>query len=474
MSILELDGRTLTYEEFRDKCLVPNAPAIIRHADEALLSSLDDSAEKFWFHRECCAASASPKGLMEVLGAEFHVPVYRPQWTIDAFTEKKRMLKALSYRACEQVPLRQILRDWSWKEKDGSGRSDYVSYLKDFHFQQHREEKLKEPPTCNKTALPFTINRETGEKSCSCLYHVPCYLGQDWLNAYWRWEQENNRPANRQSASHLFYGFGNGHNDYRFAYIGTPGSQTGLHIDVFGSYSWSLNVCGVKHWYFPSPESNACLLRNNFTGYPLPSEIRVLSETDPLLEVIQYPGDLVFVPAQYLHQVENLEGEKFSLPSELISEDGSCSTVELVMAINHNWANVYNIRIMVDLFLKDATHLLEQTTEEERTMMARLSSVGQQLNDSQFEELSWLEVFDIVLQNSTNWSFQSMLRFLHFCIEFREERGEGCPCASEGRSSGTYSIEGEWEKAQKTTLELIDRVKELQNRIEKHKTVPGC
>jgi len=43
--------------------------------------------------------------------------------------------------------------------------------------------------------------------------------------------------------------------DYRFLYWGAKESQTGLHTDVLGSYSWSYNVCGKKLWTFIHPES---------------------------------------------------------------------------------------------------------------------------------------------------------------------------------------------------------------------------
>jgi len=52
-------------------------------------------------------------------------------------------------------------------------------------------------------------------------------------------------------------------NDYRFTYIGTTGTFTPLHRDVYGSYSWSSNVVGRKRWWLIPPE-----IRHRFRRYP--------------------------------------------------------------------------------------------------------------------------------------------------------------------------------------------------------------
>eukprot|EP00123_Amoebidium_parasiticum_P007037 comp17829_c0_seq2/m.17968 comp17829_c0_seq2/g.17968 ORF comp17829_c0_seq2/g.17968 comp17829_c0_seq2/m.17968 type:complete len:155 (-) comp17829_c0_seq2:937-1401(-) len=43
-------------------------------------------------------------------------------------------------------------------------------------------------------------------------------------------------------------------NDYRFVYLGPKGSFTPLHADVLRSYSWSINICGRKHWTLFRPD----------------------------------------------------------------------------------------------------------------------------------------------------------------------------------------------------------------------------
>ena len=49
-------------------------------------------------------------------------------------------------------------------------------------------------------------------------------------------------------------------NDYKFVYIGPKDSWTPFHYDVFGSFSWSANVVGRKHWIFVPPGQEKLLM----------------------------------------------------------------------------------------------------------------------------------------------------------------------------------------------------------------------
>jgi hypothetical protein len=59
------------------------------------------------------------------------------------------------------------------------------------------------------------------------MYEIPSLFNDDWLNAYWQRVK-------------------GGAGDYRFLYIGGKGSVTNVHHDVLYSYSWSLNLHGIK------------------------------------------------------------------------------------------------------------------------------------------------------------------------------------------------------------------------------------
>lgn len=170
---------------------------------------------------------------------------------------------------------------------------DRLFYLKDWHF-------VEACHTCN-ILVPYT---------------APEYLASpihDWLNLY----------LDKECA---------GKNDYRFCYIGVAGTSTLLHHDVMFSHSWSANICGQKRWIFFPPEASEGLL--NSRGEAILSTIPGKRPSDWAskfpnleeawscrLEVIQEPGELMFVPSGWYHEVENLTD---------------------AVSINHNWLNATN------------------------------------------------------------------------------------------------------------------------------------
>ncbi|KAF7270054.1 hypothetical protein GWI33_016959 [Rhynchophorus ferrugineus] len=142
----------------------------------------------------------------------------------------------------------------------------------------------------------------------SPFYDVPIHFASDWLNEYFLQCLDD---------------------DYRFVYMGPKGSWTPLHIDVFSSYSWSVNVYGNKRWVFipPNKEQN---LKDNLNN--LIYNIDDISTFKDYIEVMQEPGDAIFVPTGWFHQVWNLQD---------------------TISINHNWINGCNI--------ESVWHSLKQT-----------------------------------------------------------------------------------------------------------------
>ncbi|KDQ58572.1 hypothetical protein JAAARDRAFT_193123 [Jaapia argillacea MUCL 33604] len=142
----------------------------------------------------------------------------------------------------------------------------------------------------------------------SSAYETPPLFADDWLNSY---------TAASQSK---------GEDDFRFVYLGQSGTTTNFHRDVYASHSWSCSLAGIKRWRFVPPEL-AHLVRDSKTG-DMPAELfgegverdypNIGKARDAVLTVWQYPGESVFVPSGWLHEVKNF-GETLS--------------------INHNWAN---------------------------------------------------------------------------------------------------------------------------------------
>jgi hypothetical protein len=113
-----------------------------------------------------------------------------------------------------------------------------------------------------------------------------------------------------------------GASDHRFVYMGKRGSWTALHADVLRSFSWSVNVCGRKRWLLFPPDQTELLKDkkgvvvrdaraaatrmvgeggDGAAGVDAARFPRV-SQATPLV-VDQRPGELLFVPSGWYHQV---------------------------------------------------------------------------------------------------------------------------------------------------------------------------
>ncbi|KAE9549984.1 hypothetical protein FO519_006804 [Halicephalobus sp. NKZ332] len=155
-------------------------------------------------------------------------------------------------------------------------------YLKDWHAQR----EFKIPPDFYEDKLPY-------------------FMRMDWIN-FEKWTMGQENPVN---------------GDYKFVYFGSAGSRTLLHYDVFRSFSWSLNISGIKHWLFLPIEKTTEFFKKypeetDFTRHP------GIVEEFGLIEHIQSPGEIVIVPPGWYHQVLNM--------TECLS-------------VNHNTINVFNV-----------------------------------------------------------------------------------------------------------------------------------
>lgn len=106
---------------------------------------------------------------------------------------------------------------------------------------------------------------------------------------------------------------------YRWILMGPERSGTGLHIDPVGTHAWVTLLSGRKRWILFPPETNpqSIFLRGPDEP-PIPSVLwfrdyysRALhsenANRDTCIEVVQVPGETVYVPAGWPHAVWNLE-----------------------------------------------------------------------------------------------------------------------------------------------------------------------
>merc|ERR1712226_174540 len=155
-------------------------------------------------------------------------------------------------------------------------------YLKDWHFCENIE-------------------------NTSDVFKVPDFFSCDWLN--------DSLVHNRKE-------------DYRFLYFGGSETWTPFHVDVFCSYSWSVNITGHKTWFFVSAEHMTDIEEAN-----PPNDLRVCDHLmKKAIKIEQAPGEAIFVPSTWFHQVYNRG---------------------VTVSINHNWFNGHNIKCIFDLLKED-------------------------------------------------------------------------------------------------------------------------
>ncbi|XP_042501675.1 2-oxoglutarate and iron-dependent oxygenase JMJD4 [Macadamia integrifolia] len=200
----------------------------------------------------------------------------------------------------------------NWLELSGkkctyaSGNGQTLLYLKDWHF-------VKEHPDY----APYT---------------TPLFFRDDWLNIYLDSHHMHRDPDTYHETNDINC------SDYRFVYMGTKGTWTPLHADVFRSYSWSANVCGKKKWLFLSPSQCHLVFDSNLKSSVYDIFGDVLDAKFPdfkkaiWLECTQEQNEIIFVPSGWYHQVHNLED---------------------TISINHNWFNAYNLSWVWELLVKD-------------------------------------------------------------------------------------------------------------------------
>ncbi|KAI8582534.1 hypothetical protein K450DRAFT_170813 [Umbelopsis ramanniana AG] len=175
----------------------------------------------------------------------------------------------------------QFIEMWQSNAEESAGRY----YLKDWHF-------VKAFPDYH-------------------AYEVPDIFEDDWMNEYWPSRDEEDPD------------------DYRFVYMGGDGTFTPFHADVYRSYSWSSNICGVKRWtLFPPGQEH--LFKDKFGNNVY--DIRDVDEKKfprfseaKRVVIYQVDGTTLFVPSGWWHQVENIGA---------------------TISINHNWNNACNLKMM--------------------------------------------------------------------------------------------------------------------------------
>ncbi|XP_074350034.1 arginine-specific demethylase JMJ20 isoform X2 [Apium graveolens] len=258
--VSKVNGKEISYSEFAEKYMYNNEPVV-------LTGLMDDwKACEDWVFPD-----ASPN--LTLFSSSFGVSrVQVADCATREFTDQKRIEMSVS----------EFIRDWPERtQKECDSESKPLLYLKDWHF-------VKEYPDYS-------------------AYETPLFFCDDWLNLYLdKYPMHNDPNTHHQGTNEITC------SDYRFVYMGTKGTWTPLHADVFRSYSWSANVCGRKQWYFLAPSQSHLVFDRNMKN----SLYSIFEDVDEKkfpcykqatwLECTQEQNEIIFVPSGWYHQVHNL------------------------------------------------------------------------------------------------------------------------------------------------------------------------
>lgn len=139
-----------------------------------------------------------------------------------------------------------------------------------------------------------------------------------------------------------------------------------------------MNICGKKKWIlFPPGEEN--FLKDNLGN--LPYDITQCKHERIFFEIIQEPGEAIFVPSGWHHQVWNLED---------------------TISVNHNWINGCNVNNMW------------------KSLTNNLDSVKKEISDCQDMD-GWLNHCQLMLKSSYGLDFLMFYDFLQHIASKRIE-----------------------------------------------------
>ncbi|BFZ57276.1 hypothetical protein PYCC9005_004327 [Savitreella phatthalungensis] len=176
------------------------------------------------------------------------------------------------------------------------------------------------------------LQRAAGHSTSKTFYECPDIFKDDYLDFY----------LTRPSAHSHDSG-----DDYRFLYLGAPGTRTLLHRDVVASHSWSANVCGWKRWWLVRPvdlhlatSRDGEIVRDLFAPDD-PAWPNLAQARDTAITVDQPPGSTIFVPSGWFHQVLNLGRSPVPHDPYTGMLQGTHPGNQAVLSINQNWFNAW-------------------------------------------------------------------------------------------------------------------------------------
>lgn len=304
-------------------------------------------------------------------------------WTVDAAPhETQRQINFHHFKESfgnAQLNVAECgVRDFSDQRRRQMTMSEYIDYWCRHRAMRADEGKTEAglSPAEIEEAKAILYNKDwhyVKQNPGKIAYTLPLIFSDDWMNLHWDSRTDID-------------------DDYRFVYMGPKGSWTPLHSDVFGSYSWSANVCGRKRWVFFPPEQGP-LLKDKFGNlmYDIEEDQKEagrfphFQQARPI-SCVQEAGETIFVPSGWFHQVWNEED---------------------TISINHNWANACNVDLLWATLAKD------------------FHAVQKELDDCKDTE-GWDEQCQLMLRTLSGWNLVDFARFVAHLARVHLALLDGC------------------------------------------------
>jgi histone arginine demethylase JMJD6 len=135
---------------------------------------------------------------------------------------------------------------------------------------------------------------------------------------------------------------------FRWLYIGGKNSGSPMHQDIFDTCAWNAVLSGKKEWLFFAPNETENLYGGKVNGFDPDLEAHPDYLNAQGYTCIQEPGDIMYTPGKWWHQVANLE------PG---------------MSITENYINASNVKTVGKYYAQAQSYVVSQDEDPKITQV---------------------------------------------------------------------------------------------------------